>query len=295
MSTTLRQAYLKAVGALGIKQFVAKSALGYDFVCHIGDFGSECQFYNPKITQTELIICATWLKDENNPVVFDVGANVGFVATQLAQILVNRTPTIYAFEPVPTTFMKLMQSVKLLGLNELVHPIAAAVLDELKAVQFSYSDRDSIFAQIKSKNINLRVGAKVGHAAGITLDSFYSSTGIRPTLLKIDVEGAEVAVLRGAQALLAGSNRPAILFEYNPVTLSECGAAAQAFRVLLPNYKFHYVDDFEGQKLEFGSPIDDVKEIQWVCNIFAVPIEDAPLRWNSVLKHALARLSSWTI
>ena len=53
-------------------------------------------------------ICAAWLRTEEKPIVFDVGANVGFVATQLAQMLNGRSPTIYAFEPVPATFAKLV-------------------------------------------------------------------------------------------------------------------------------------------------------------------------------------------
>jgi hypothetical protein len=62
------------------------------------------------------------------------------VATQLAQMLAARSPTIYAFEPVPTTFAKLVQSVHRLGLNDRVHPIAAAVLDNPRQVCLSYCE-----------------------------------------------------------------------------------------------------------------------------------------------------------
>jgi FkbM family methyltransferase len=290
MSTTLRKAYLKALGAIGVERLKVKNALGHNYICHIGDFLSELPFYNPTASQSELVLCASWLRNENKPVVYDVGANVGYLATQLAQMLAANSPQIYAFEPVPTTFVKLVQSIRRLGLQERVFPIAAAVLDDLKLVQLSYSNRDSLFAQISTDGLNARVGDSLAYAPGITLDSFYSATGNCPALLKIDVECSEVKVLRGARRLLSGPHRPAILFEFNPLTLSECGATPLSFRDLLSDYTLYYVDDFEGQKMPLGSPVPDVENIKWVCNLFAVPNAEGHLgRWN----YTLVQTVSW--
>jgi hypothetical protein len=125
-SASLRFAWLKVLGAAGIRNFVSTSGLGFDFVCHVGDL-SEHPFYHRRAYESELALCAAWLHDENEPVLFDIGANVGFVSTQLAQMLAARSPTIYAFEPVPTTFAKLVQSVHRLGLNDRVHRWAQLV------------------------------------------------------------------------------------------------------------------------------------------------------------------------
>ena len=95
---------------------------------------------------------------------------------------------------------------------------------------------------------------QLAQAPSMTLDDFQSFVGVRPALLKIDVEGSEIAVLRGARRLLAQADRPAILFEYNPDTLTECGAAVDAFHELLEGYALYYIDDFEGRKKPFGSP-----------------------------------------
>ena len=96
------------------------------------------------------------------------------VATQLAQMLAARSPTIYAFEPVPTTFAKLVQSVQRLGLNDRVHPIAAAVLDDPRQVCLSYSLKNSLYAQITPHGLNPRVGDHLAYAPGVTLDGFCS-------------------------------------------------------------------------------------------------------------------------
>jgi len=289
-SASLRFAWLKVLGAAGIRNFVTRSGLGFDFVCHVGDL-SEHPFYHRRAYESELALCAAWLHDENEPVVFDIGANVGFVSTQLAQMLAARSPTIYAFEPVPTTFAKLVQSVHRLGLNDRVHPIAAAVLDDPRQVCLSYSLRNSLYAQITPHGLNPRVGDLLAYAPGVTLDGFCSLEDVRPALLKIDVEGSEVAVLRGAPRLLSRTDRPAILLEYNPVTLSECGANGRSLGELLSGYALHYVDDLEGQIMSFGSPVSRIDEITWICNLFAVPLaEDSSARWASALKHAVHRL-----
>jgi FkbM family methyltransferase len=289
MSGAWRMAWIRALGAVGFRQFTAKSGLGYDFICHIGDL-AEYPFYHRSAFRDELAICTAWLRDEHAPVVFDVGANVGFFATQLAQMLARQSLEVYAFEPVPTTFVKLVQSVNQLGLNDLVHPIAAAVLDDQRPVHLSFSDRNSLYAQVAAQ-ARARAGDALAQAPSVTLDDFQSFVGVRPALLKIDVEGCEIAVLRGARRLLAQADRPAILFEYNPDTLMECGAAVDAFHELLEGYALYYIDDFEGRKKPFGSRIARVEDTQYACNLFAVPlVEGASTRWTTALDHARRQL-----
>jgi hypothetical protein len=123
--------------------------------------------------------------------------------------------------------------------------------------------------------LNPRAGDRLVQAKGITLDEFCSSVQAVPQLLKIDVEGSEVASLRGARDLLSRPDRPAILFEQNPITLRESGVSVRALRDLLPGYRLHYVDDLRGQKIPFGQPIQEADEIDWICNLFAVPLAES--------------------
>jgi len=191
-----------------------------------------------------------------------------------------------------TPFAKLVQSVHDLGLSDRVHAIAAAILDDARPVHLSYCQRNSLYAQIVA-NGSPRAGDAIAHAPGMTLDGFHSFVGVLPALVKIDVEGSEVAVLRGAKRLLARPDRPALLFEYNPDTLLECGAAADSFHELLSGYALHYVDDFEGRMMPFGSPVARVEESQIACNLFAVPlVEGWSTRWAAALESARSRLGS---
>jgi FkbM family methyltransferase len=285
LSSGARLAWLKALAAIGVEKFVARSALGYDFVCHTGDLASF-PFYMRKAYRAELELCAAWLADEHRPVVFDVGANDGFVATQLAQMLATSGPKIYAFEPVPATFARLAQAVERLGLDGSIHPVAAAIVDTPGPVRLTYSESNSLLAQITTNGLNPRVGDKLAQASGITLDAFCASVAALPHLVKIDAEGSEVAVLRGAHELLARPDRPAILFEYNPLAWGETGANARTLLDVLPGYSLHYVNDLGGQRIPFGAPFE-AEAIAWTCNLFAVPsCASSVERWTRVLKRA---------
>lgn len=282
---TARLVWLKALEALGIKSFITTSGLGYDFVCHTGDL-ANFPFYDRRAYRAELELCFGWLQGEHSPVVYDIGANDGFMSTHLAQMLASHTPNIYAFEPTPTTLAKLVQSVERLGLNDFIYPVAAAVIDSPRQVLVSYSERNSLLAQIRPPGFNPRLGEKIARADGVTLDGFCSSTGAVPKLIKIDAEGSEVAVFRGAQSLLSRPDRPAILFESNPKALAECGESVATLIDQLCGYVLYYVNDYCGQKIPLGDPVANSEKIDWVCNLFAVPAtESAARRWASVLKY----------
>ncbi len=109
----------------------------------------------------------------------------------------------------------------------------------------------------------------------------------------MDIEGSEAAALRGARHLLSRDDRPAILFEHNPVTLSEQGATTRALAELLSGYEFYYVDDLQNQTLPFGSRVADIGRINWICNMFAVPRGDAAhAKWRAALALAQSQLGT---
>ena len=293
VSAGLRFAWLRSLKAIGIGQFVSKSGLGYPFVCQIGDL-AEHPFYIRDAYQKELELCAAWLRQERKEaVVYDVGANSGFFSCQLAQMLSTQPLRIYAFEAVPTTFAALESSVCRLGLQERVFPFPAAIRDHAGPTQLTYSKSKSLCSQVTPNGINRKIGEYLTQAVGITLNEFQLSSGAIPALMKIDVEGSELSVLRGADQLLSRPDRPAIHFEYNPSTTAQSGEFLESFPRLLGGYKLFYVDDLSGQKFPFGFPMSAsaLKPVDWLCNLFAVPEgEESEARWAVTLADAQRRI-----
>src|SRR6266576_1140699 len=281
MSTTLRQSWLKILRRFGVRSFKTTSGLGHPFICHVGDFAGEAPFYGSDTDRSELTLMAAWCSGQTRPVIYDVGANLGFVATQLAQMLHNRQPVVVAFEPVWSTFAKLRYSVKVLGLEGCVIPVCCAISDRAGFSSVAFDDAQSLFAQVRPDTLNARVGRKSNWVATQTIDTAVEGLALTPTLLKVDVEGFEAHVFRGAERLLSGPDAPAIMFELNPMTLREVGSSVSAIATALFGYEFIYVGDFEGQLRPFGARVQDIRELEHVCNVFAVPANDAAAeRWQ---------------
>jgi len=278
VSTTARRYFLKGLRSLGVKNFRAKSGLGLPYICHVGDFAGEVPFYYRQHSAEEIVLMASWCRSFDEPVIFDVGANNGFIATQLAQLLKGKRARIFAFEPIPSTFAQLKSSVEKLSLQDSIIPICCALSDSAGITSMAYNPRESLFAQVRDGGVNSRVGKETALAATLTVDEVVSSIGLRPILVKIDVEGYEPRVLRGAKRLLLQEDPPAICFEWNPVTLAEAKTSSTQLLESLSNYNLYYVDDFEGGKELFGKEIR-LLDISWVCNVFAVPA-GASDRWS---------------
>ena len=117
-------------------------------------------------------------------VVYDVGAHIGFF-TVLAGRLGAR---VFAFEPVPASVERLRTNVELNDIDGTVVPAAA------------WRDGGGVALHFGPTFEQARVDGS-GPAPSVSLDDF-ASTHPAPTVLKIDAEGAEGEILRGAARLL---------------------------------------------------------------------------------------------
>jgi FkbM family methyltransferase len=129
---------------------------------------------------------------EQARVVLDVGANIGVFSLAAAK----RFPgaAIYAFEPNPDAYSRLVRN---LDVNEAgnTRPVNRAVHSICDTIGFSAEG--STTSGVVTDGGSLTVQS-------VTLDEFCSNNEIgRVGLLKIDVEGAEVEVLKGADKILS--------------------------------------------------------------------------------------------
>lgn len=140
---------------------------------------------------------------------YDVGANIGIYSVWAAR-LVGPTGAVRAFEPVPTTTEWLRRLVAANGIEN-VEIIAVAVSDSSGRVSMQAVPGASGLSRVVSEAEEVDRPETQLTAESVTLDQFHG-LGPPPTLVKIDVEGAEPRVLAGMAELL-GSVRPVVVFE----------------------------------------------------------------------------------
>ena len=134
-------------------------------------------------------------------VVFDIGAHVGFY-TLLASVLVGSEGKVVAFEPLPQNLSYLKEHITINGINN-VTVIDAAVANYCGETFFQIAP-DSSMGRINTSEGDIKITV-------CTLDHMISSHQITtPDLIKMDIEGAEMLALEGANALLSEA-RPTIL------------------------------------------------------------------------------------
>ncbi len=141
--------------------------------------------------------------------IIDVGANIGAITVLAASKALKGH--VHAFEPTPELIPRIHENVALNNLSERVTINQLAVGDENGTIQFtqgSHSEVNKIYKRESGDN------TKTLDVRSITLDTYAKNTKIRHIhLLKVDVEGAELLVFRGAKSILRSTD--VIVFEVN--------------------------------------------------------------------------------
>lgn len=137
--------------------------------------------------------------------VLDVGAHVGYY-TLLSAVLTGPTGRVLAFEPNPANAAFLRRHVAINGLDN-VRVEQAAVSDAEGTARFDFGSGSGTGRLADSGAIEVRT---------VTVDGVCAEHGLVPAALKIDVEGAEAAVLRGAAATLERARPVVFLSTHGP-------------------------------------------------------------------------------
>lgn len=153
--------------------------------------------------------------------VLEIGAHHGFMTTLLAH-RVGDAGRVVAIEPMAENVRIIKENVRLNDLAN-VEVVQAAVGDADGTVKLI--ERTNSFVEPQRRMslrrlVNEAVYEK-REVDSIRVDTFCQARGLRPDLLKIDVEGYEVAVLRGAEETLAA--RPKLIVEVHPAQIASFG------------------------------------------------------------------------
>jgi FkbM family methyltransferase len=155
----------------------------------------------------------SWALIRPGGIVFDIGANIGIWAIAAAR-RVGTGGAVHAFEPFAENFSRLTANIELNRALNII-PQQLALMDHPGSLKF-----------FPSPNKNSGVGRVVAddwkgpHCAvkAATLDDYCEQHAVASVdLLKLDVEGSEHFVLKGATRLLASKKPPTIIFEVERV------------------------------------------------------------------------------
>ncbi len=183
------------------------------------DYISNSLFRTGKWEEHLLKISKFFLSGIESPLILDIGANLGAYSIPLAKSVQEIGGTVIGFEPQRIVYYQLCANIILNRLDN-YYALYSAVGEsngEIEIPEIDYESNANVGAfsidknyrelhgiQSSMKKINTKVPI-------INLDSF--KTEKSPSLIKIDVEGFELSVLKGAGDFLERTNYPPLLFE----------------------------------------------------------------------------------
>jgi FkbM family methyltransferase len=185
-------------------------------------------------------------------IVLDVGANVGAYSLLFAQ-WAGPSGKVYAFEPAPQEFRGLVRHVALNSMSAIVTPVHAAMSDAPSQARFvvggsAGQGRLASAADTDEHVVTVPVS---------TIDEFCARHSIVPDFIKIDVEGSEAAVIRGArETLRCCRGRLSMFVEVHPAVWPHIGTSRAKFE-----------DELRAQALKLTPlvPMDDLFSVEGMC------------------------------
>ena len=173
----------------------------------------------------------------------DVGANIGSYTVMVAGGITAR---VISVEPIPATFSNLQRNLLLNGLVDRVEPHCVGLSSERSELRFT-QDQDTVN--------HIMIEGEPGRAIRvpvISLDELLA--GRIPAVIKIDVEGHEHAVLKGARKTFSDRGVTAVVMEING-SGARYGASDNELLATMRGHGFvpYAYDPFRRQLLEWDS------------------------------------------
>lgn len=171
----------------------------------------------------------------------DVGANIGYFTIIGHRLVQEGGGKTFAFEANPATYALLADNIRLNWFFDNVSCEQQAAYFEKTRLRFGAPRKYAVNASISEADSGdwQRVDDVVDsfEVQAISLDEHFSDT--RLDVIKIDVEGAESFVLRGAKRLIAENPDIKILIEWSPGQMLRCKSSPQELLDIIEGFGFH--------------------------------------------------------
>jgi FkbM family methyltransferase len=246
----LAQASLKLASTLP-EQVVVTATDGRRLRVNFDDHLSQLMYFLGEYERPISEIVRTFVTPGD--VCVDVGANIGWYTT-LMQKLVGARGSVHAFEPVPTTFNILTDNVASNDHSGSVILNNLALGEEAGEVEMhTFDDRSTGHASISD------FGDATAHGIPtqmIRLNDYLSEKRLEDVkFVKIDIEGAELSMLKGSSRLFEQTTPPIIVIEAALATTQAFGYLPDDLLDLIGSrrdYYFYEVDNIDGSLREIS-------------------------------------------
>jgi FkbM family methyltransferase len=197
---------------------------------------------------------------KNGMNIIDIGAHIGVMSVSMARLSGPDTK-IYSFEPTPSTMDVFKEVIRLNHLEKQIIPLPDAISESRGTVKFYIST-------IEGNNSNTLIKYR-GEAAAeqmlevntISIDEFKSSRNIpRLDFIKIDAEGAELKVLKGAKNTFL-KDRPVAILAIHPNAIIAGGDTLEQIWDFITTLRYKVVYDSKELNRESFCSISDLFDV----------------------------------
>src|SRR5205809_6618149 len=207
--------FLKVAKALGIANKIYTKKLHSNFYMFLDPTDHiQCHLFWYGYYEKELGDLLKKMRRPND-VFIDIGANIGYFS--LFYATVAPTVKVISFEPVKDLFQKMNENISINECKNIVTiNVAVGELNEQNELFLSANDNLGMSSFQQPENYS----GKMEKVQVVAIDDWFKTSGLtKIDLIKLDIEGSELAALKGMKAVLQ-EQRPALVVEINPETLS---------------------------------------------------------------------------
>ena len=218
------------------KFLISRNGIKYNIDLEEGiDLGIFLSLKNEK----KLFKVKKYIDLNEKSLIVDIGANVGSVSLPLAQNFNNSQ--IFSIEPTIYAFKKLKQNINLnLRLKKRIKTFNYFVSCKKKKIEFVHSSWKLISGD-KKHGIHKGILKKTSNRI-TSLDSILKKNKKRVRLIKIDVDGYELEVLKSAEKTLK-KEKPIIYFELAPYLYKEMGYTVDHLIKYIKKIEYAFYDE----------------------------------------------------
>lgn len=191
-------------------------------------------------------------------VIVDIGAHIGYY-TLIAANLIGKDGKVFAFEPAPDNFALLKKNVELNSYeNVVLAQKAVSNKDEITKL-FLRPDNTGDHRIYDSGDDRDFVTVET-----VTLDEFFKNKESVINIIKMDCQGAEMAILQGMSKILKQNNKLKIITEFWPAGLKGFGFSGKEFLEEFMRYGFRFYNiNEQEEKIE----LIDIDRLMQMCDI----------------------------